>query len=221
MKFLMAWVFLVVAVIAVAAQNNGGVVITIVSPSTGANLMGVLSVDVTVSAPVTSLTAKLNKSGVLDPVATSAMTKSGNDHYIAIFPLPTVTASEPYSVTVSDGTVAAIRAFNVVPGSTPVDPQPPSDLHAQMIALIQALPLQNDANTKQILQAFNKGFAQLAPLPTPTGTPCKVVSATTVYASNGHYKVTLDCPQTIAPAPPVKGETLQVIPQALNVVVVK
>jgi hypothetical protein len=210
MKFLLAWLFLLFAVVFVGAQNNGGgVVITIVSPSTGANLMGVLSVDVTVSVPVTSLTANLNKAGVLEPVATSPLTKSGNDHWIAVMPLPTVTVSTGYSVTVSDGTSAAIRAFNVVPGSEPVPPRPPTGDHQDILAVLSVMQMQ-----------IQKGFAQLAPMPTPQGVACVAASATTVYA-NGHYKLTLDCPASVAPAPPAKGSTVNVLPPLSSGVVVK
>jgi hypothetical protein len=205
MKFLLAWLFLLFAVVFVGAQNNGGgVVISIVSPSTGANLMGVLSVDVTVSAPVTSLTAKLNKSGVLDPVATSPLTKSGNDHWIAVMPLPTVTVSTGYSVTVSDGTSAAIRAFNVVPGSEPVPPRPPTGDHQDILAVLSVMQMQ-----------MQKGFAQLAPMPTPQGVACQTVSASTMRA-DGRYTVTMACPASIAPTAPAKGVTVTVLPQSLS-----
>lgn len=202
-----------VSVTAAFAQNIPPTTtgITVVAPSLNGTYMGVLNVDVVIVAPATPpLTATLRQEGVFAPLATSALTLSGNDHYIAVFALPAVASPTGMVLTVTDGTRAAQRPFMVGVGTVdPLPPQPPSATFTQIMALLAAMASQADTNQKVTLESLQKGFAQLAPLPTPTGIPCRVASATTVYA-NGHWKVTLDCPSSIAPAPPAKESTIAV-----------
>ena len=217
------WLGLVSLMGLVMAQNSITGAITIVSPSAGATMIGVVSVDVTTTGAVGALTATLTRDGVFGAVASSPLTKSGNDHYVAVLPLPTVTADTAYTVTVSDGKVSMMRAF-LVGAQTSVPPVPPNEHAALMTALLLGFQEQaksQDAQTKELKDAIAAITRAIAPLPTPQGIACQVVSATTVYASTGHYKVTLDCPQTIAPAPPAKGMTVQVLGQASSGAVVK
>ncbi len=194
--------------------------VTFISPSAGASLMGLVSVDVTVTGTVLepSFVAVLTKDGVFGTVSSSPLTKSGNGHYIAVIPLPAVTAPTNYSVTATDGVVASARAFVVAPAA----PQPATIETA--IGLMQAGFGQAEKNRDLILLAIANIRKAVEPEPAPVGIGCRVVSATTVYKDtpDGDYKLTLRCPKAVSPAgPPAKEDKLQLLGVVSSSAVVK